>query len=95
MVNDILQEYLDYFVVVYLDDIIIYPILMYPNLFELFQVVTNASDIAIGSILSQLDDTNIFHPVAYYSRKFISPQLDFLECDKFELVVLVTAFKDL
>ena len=94
MVNNIIREYLDYFVVIYLDDIITCPILMHPNLFELFQVVTNTSDFAIGSILSQLDDTNIFHPVAYYSRKFISPQLDFVECDK-ELVVLVTTFKDL
>ena len=41
-----------------------------------FQVETDASDFAIGTILSQADDNNLMQPVAYYSRKFTASKIN-------------------
>ena len=45
------------------------PILKNPDFDRLFIVQTDASDRAIGAVLSQLSDEGSEHPVAYYSRK--------------------------
>ena len=44
------------------------PILNYPNFQKPFIVQTNASLFSIGAVLSQLDNENVEHPVAYCFR---------------------------
>jgi hypothetical protein len=68
-------------------------VLLHPDLRKPFQVETNAFDFAIGAILSQEDNTNIMHPVAYYSRKFTTVEINYPIYDK-ELVAIIAAFKE-
>jgi len=45
------------------------PVLRIPNDEDLFKLSTNASDFAIGAVLSQKDmQTNLWHPVAFFSK---------------------------
>lgn len=37
----------------------------------------NTSDFTVSVVLSQRDNKNKFHPVAFFSKKFISPELSF------------------
>ena len=53
------------------------PILIFPNFKKTFYLYTNASNIALGSILSQLDNQGIDHPIAYYSRTFIKAEWNY------------------
>ena len=54
---------------------------------------TNASDQALESCLSQPDAEGQLHPVAYRSRKFCGPELNYDVHDK-ELLVIVDAFEE-
>ena len=58
-----------------------------------FQVETDASDFAMGAILSQSTDDGILHPVAYYSRKFTALEINYPIYDK-ELVAIVATFTE-
>ena len=53
---------------------------------------TNASDFAIGAVLSQRDDDNRLHSVAFHSRKFQPAEINYDIHDK-ELLAIVDAFK--
>jgi len=53
---------------------------------------TDASDFAIGAVLSQRDDDNRLHPVAFHSRKFQPTEINYDIHDK-ELLAIVDAFK--
>jgi len=53
---------------------------------------TDASDFAIGAVLSQRDDDNHLHPVAFHSRKFQPAEINYDIHDK-ELLAIVDAFK--
>ena len=55
-------------------------------------VETDASDIAIGAVLSQPDEQQRLHPVAYHSRKMTGPELNYDVHDK-ELLAIVESFK--
>ena len=55
-----------------------------------FTVEIDASDFAIGAILSQSDNDGILHPVALYSRKFIPPEINYPVYDK-ELSAIISA----
>ena len=45
------------------------PVLRIPNDKDPFKLSTNASDFAIGVVLSQKDmQTNLWHPVAFFSK---------------------------
>jgi hypothetical protein len=57
-----------------------------------FQVKMEASDFAIGAILSQLHEVSILHLVAYYSYKFTTPEVNYPIYDK-ELLAIIVAFK--
>ena len=46
------------------------PILLFPDYAKTFYLYTDASNIALGSILSQLEKQGIDHPVAYHSQTF-------------------------
>src|SRR5882672_466506 len=68
------------------------PILKYFNPELPIIVETDASDFAIGAVLSQKDNTGILHPIAYFSRKFIPAKLNYEIYDK-ELLGIVEAFR--
>jgi len=55
-------------------------------------IKTDASDFAIGAILSQRDEENRLHPVAFHSRKFTPVEINYEIHDK-ELLAIVDAFK--
>ena len=55
-------------------------------------IETDASDFAIGAILSQRDEEGKLHPVAFHSRKFQPAEINYEIHDK-ELLAIVDAFK--
>jgi len=55
-------------------------------------IETDASDFAIGTILSQRDKEGRLHPVAFHSRKFQPAEINYEIHDK-ELLAIVDAFK--
>ena len=69
------------------------PVLVHPDPAKPFQVETDASDFALGAILSQLDDDGTLHPVAYYSRKFSASEINYPVYDK-ELAAIISAFAE-
>jgi hypothetical protein len=56
-------------------------------------VETDASDFALGAVLSQIQETKRLHPVAYHSRKFKPAEINYDVHDK-EMLAIVTAFKE-
>ena len=55
-------------------------------------IETDASDFAIGAVLSQRDEEKRLHPVAFHSRKFQPAEVNYKIHDK-ELLAVVDAFK--
>jgi len=55
-------------------------------------IETDASDFAIGAVLSQRDQENRLHPVAFHSRRFQPAKINYEIHDK-ELLAVVDAFK--
>jgi len=55
-------------------------------------IETDTSDFAIGAVLSQRDEENRLHPVAFHSRKFQPAEINYKIHDK-ELLAVVDAFK--
>jgi len=55
-------------------------------------IETDASDFTIGAVLSQRDDENHLHPVAFHSRKFQPAEINYEIHDK-ELLAILDAFK--
>ena len=62
------------------------------NLTKEITLETDASDHAIGACISQKGNDEKLHPVAYYSRKLTSPELNYDVHDK-ELLAIVEAMK--
>ena len=56
-------------------------------------IETDASDLAKGGILSQFEPDGRWHPLAYYSKKFIPAELNYDIHDK-EMVVIVNCFEE-
>jgi hypothetical protein len=54
-------------------------------------VKTDASDYAIGTCLIQIGKDKKLHPVAFYSKKMFSAEMNYDIHDK-ELLTVVTAF---
>lgn len=69
------------------------PLLIHPNPTKPFFVETDASDHAIGAVLSQLDAHQIMHPVAYFSRQMIPAERNYEIYDK-ELLSIIGALKE-
>ena len=67
------------------------PILAYPNFEKPYIVECDASNVAIGAILSQKDDNNKLHPVAYYSRSLNNAEINYSITEK-ELLAIKEAF---
>ena len=53
---------------------------------------TNASDFAVGEVLSQHGDGEKLHPVAFHSRKFSATEINYKIHDK-ELLAIVDSFQ--
>ena len=68
------------------------PILAHFNPAKAVIIETDASDFAIGAVLSQRDDENRLHPVAFHSRKFQPAEINYEIHDKV-LLAVVDAFK--
>jgi hypothetical protein len=56
-------------------------------------VEIDASDYVSASVLSQYDDDNILHPMAYFSKKHSPAECNYEIYDK-ELLAIVRAFKE-
>jgi hypothetical protein len=53
-------------------------------------VETDASDFALGAVLSQIQETKRLHPVAYHSRKFMPAEINY----DVQPLAVVTALKE-
>ena len=69
------------------------PILTYPDFQKPFFLETDASDFALGAVLSQSDDEGRLHPVAFHSRKFTAAEINYEIHDK-ELLAIVNSFQE-
>ena len=58
-----------------------------------FYLATDASDLALGAVLSQPDSSGQIRPVAFYSRKLTGAEINYTVYDK-ELLGIVEAFKN-
>ena len=68
------------------------PILAHFDATKTVIIETDASDFAIGAVLSQRDEEGRLHPVAFHSRKFQPAEINYEIHDK-ELLAIVDAFK--
>jgi hypothetical protein len=68
------------------------PILRYFDFSKPAIVEPDASDFALGTILSQYDDDGVLHPVAFHSRQLTSAKINYDTFDK-ELLGIVQSFK--
>jgi hypothetical protein len=69
------------------------PILVHPDFAKAFYLETDASDFALGAVLSQMDIDGKLHPVAFYSRKFSAAEINYKIHDK-ELLAIVDSFQE-
>jgi hypothetical protein len=68
------------------------PILTHYSLERKCIVETDASDFALGAVISQKSSDDKLHPIAYYSRKFSPAEINYEIYDK-ELSAVVDSFK--
>src|SRR5882672_6472984 len=69
------------------------PILCYFDPSKLIILETDASDFAIGAIISQPDSEDKLHPIAFYSYKLQPAEINYEIYDK-EILAIVNAFKE-
>ena len=58
------------------------PMLAHIDLENPFTIEADASDFALGSILSQPDKDGLLHPVPFHSRKFNAAEINYEVHDK-------------
>jgi len=68
------------------------PILIHPDPAKPFIVETDASNFALGAILFQFGIDGLLHPIAFYSRKLTSAEINYQVYDK-ELLAIIMAFE--
>ena len=66
------------------------PILVHPDFAKAFYLETDASDFALGALLSQIGVDEKLHPVAFYSRKFSDAEINYEVHDKELLAIVAT-----
>ena len=71
------------------------PVLRHPNLEETFYLFTDASDYAVGAVLSQVDDKNQDFAISYFSKKLNETERKYSTIDKelYAVVLAVNQFK--
>ena len=69
------------------------PVLVHPDTCSPFVVETDASDFALGGIVSQYDQQQQLHPVAYFSRQFTSAERNYEIYDR-ELLAVHECLKE-
>ena len=69
------------------------PVLSIPDPYKPFVVETDASNFAIGAVLSQLDEINKLHPCAFMSKGLKNAEVRYNIFDK-ELLATVSALKE-
>ena len=74
-------------------DFMFAPVLFHPHPTKSFIVETDTLDFTIDAILSQANKDGALHPVAYYSRKFTTPEISYPIYDK-ELAAIIVAFEE-
>ena len=67
-------------------------VLPFPNTTCPFFLHTDASDYALGGVLSQKDKDGQLRPIEFYSRKFTAPELNYSVYDK-ELLSIIECLK--
>ena len=68
------------------------PILAHADTSKPFYVETDASDFALGGVLSQIQESDgELHPIAFYSRKFAPAEINYPIYDK-ELLAVIACF---
>ena len=72
--------------------LVTHPILVGPNYNTEFSLSVDASDIGMGAVLTQKDEDRIERPIAYYSKKFHGPHLNYSTIEK-EALALITALQ--
>ena len=58
------------------------PILACPDFEKRFILTTDASNVAIGAVLSQEDESNVERPICFISRKLTAPELNYATTHK-------------
>ena len=69
------------------------PLLRHPNLEKPFYVEADSSDFALGAALLQYQEDGNLYPVAFFSRKLSSSEINYEVHDK-ELLAIVAAFRN-
>ena len=69
------------------------PILVHPDFSKPFFLETDASDFALGAVLSQSGEDKRLHLVAFHSRKFTTAKINYEIHDK-ELLAIVDSFQE-
>jgi hypothetical protein len=62
--------------------LIVSPVLASPNFEKEFSMQIDASDVGCGAVLLQEDENCIYHPVAYFSKKFTNCQRNYSTVEK-------------
>jgi len=65
------------------------PVLITPDFQKQFRLSVDASDIGVGAVLSQEDDSGIDHPVAYFSKKLDKHQRNYSTIEKETLAIVL------
>ena len=68
------------------------PVLKAPDFSKPFQLAVDASAIGMGTVLMQVDDNGIDHPVSFYSKKLVKHQQNYSVVEK-EALSLLSALR--
>ena len=66
------------------------PILMAPDFDKPFKLAVDASDVAVGSVPLQEDESDIDHPVYFFSKKLDKHQRNFSTIEKEGLALIMS-----
>lgn len=69
------------------------PVLALPDPTKPFIVKTNTSDFAVGAVLLQVGDNNLKHPVAFFSKKMLPAETNYLIHNK-EMLAIISTLKE-
>ena len=65
------------------------PVLVHPDFDKPFVLFTDASNVAVGAILAQLDENKVDHPIAYFSKTLSKAERNYSVTERECLAVLL------